>query len=78
MRPLGVLGWPAFSNRDEQPYNWLLYSHLRDLARRVDVFFSLFPSGLQVIREHFPALRDRPGFAVPHGHRPRARVPATR
>lgn len=150
--PLGVLGWPAFANRAEQPYNWLLYSHLRKLGirvdeygvsralsgrysilhlhwpdrrvrdpsavaamarsagllalldaarargvrivwtvhnleahegtcrpwletrywrgltRRVDGFISLFESGLPVIRRRFPALRERPGFAVPHGH----------
>ncbi len=150
--PLGVLGWPAFSNRAEQPYNGLLYSHLRELGvrvdehrisrvlsgrysilhlhwpdrrvrdpsvvgavarsagllalldvarargvrivwtvhnleahegtyrpwletrywqgliRRVDGFISLFESGLSIIRERFPSLRKRPGFAVPHGH----------
>jgi beta-1,4-mannosyltransferase len=35
---LRVLGWPAFSNRAEQPYNWLLYTHLRRLGVRVDEF----------------------------------------
>ncbi|MBV9108818.1 MAG: glycosyltransferase [Gemmatimonadetes bacterium] len=33
-----MLGWPAFSNRAEQPYNWLLYTHLRRLGVRVDEF----------------------------------------
>jgi glycosyltransferase involved in cell wall biosynthesis len=35
---LRVLGWPAFSNRGEQPYNWLLYTQLRRLGVRVDEF----------------------------------------
>jgi glycosyltransferase involved in cell wall biosynthesis len=33
--PLRVLGWPAFANRAEQPYNALLYSHLQDLGVEV-------------------------------------------
>lgn len=37
-RPLNVLASPAFSNRAGQPYNWLLYSHLRDRGVRVDEF----------------------------------------
>lgn len=34
-RPLRVLAWPAFVNRVENPYNWLLYQHVR--ARGHDV-----------------------------------------
>jgi beta-1,4-mannosyltransferase len=33
--PLRVLGWPAFANRAEQPYNALLYSHLQSLGVEV-------------------------------------------
>lgn len=151
-RSLGVLGWPAFANRAEQPYNWLLYSHLRQqgvaveeysvgrvlsgrfqvlhlhwpdrrvrdrnavsavarsvallalldvararrmrvvwtvhnleahegtcrpwfeprywraLTRRVHAFISLSESGIESVRDRFPEFRDRPGFAIPHGH----------
>lgn len=150
--PLRVLGWPAFSNRVEQPYNRLLYTHLRALGveveeytaaralrgrasvlhlhwperrvrdasrlpalarsgallgvldafrarggrvvwtvhnlaahggryhawleprfwraftRRLDGFIALSPSGAEAARERYPALRDVPGFVVPHGH----------
>ncbi|HEV7587250.1 MAG TPA: glycosyltransferase family 4 protein [Longimicrobium sp.] len=36
--PLRVLAWPGFKNRVEQPYNWLLYTHLRELGVEVEEF----------------------------------------
>ena len=33
-----VLAWTAFKARDENPYNWLLYTHVRALGVEVDEF----------------------------------------
>lgn len=38
--PLRVFGWPAFANRAEQPYNWLLSTHLQALGVPVHEFSS--------------------------------------
>jgi beta-1,4-mannosyltransferase len=149
---VAVLGWPAFENRAEQPYNALLYTALRALGvrvaehstarvlsgrysilhlhwpdrrirargvaaavarsaallalldvahargmrviwtvhnlqahdgthrprleraywraltKRLDGFIALSASGVERVRERFPALRDTPAFVVPHGH----------
>lgn len=37
-QPLRVIGWPAFSNRRVQPYNTLLYTHLRELGVEVEEY----------------------------------------
>jgi beta-1,4-mannosyltransferase len=38
MSPMRVLAWPAFLNRFLNPYNWLLYTHMRRFGARVDEF----------------------------------------
>ncbi len=35
-----ILARPAFKNRNDNPYNWLLYTHMKDLGVYVDEFFS--------------------------------------
>jgi beta-1,4-mannosyltransferase len=59
--PLRVLGWPAFANRAEQPYNALLYSHLQKLGVDVaDVSARRVLSGrYQVLHLHWPDRRVR-------------------
>lgn len=37
--PLRVIAWPAFSNRQQNPYNALLYERLAGLGVRVDDFY---------------------------------------
>lgn len=38
LRPLRILGQPAFRNRGTNPYNWLLYTHLVSAGVEVDEF----------------------------------------
>ena len=38
MSRMRVLAWPAFLNRFLNPYNWLLYTHMRRFGARVDEF----------------------------------------
>ncbi len=36
--PINVLGYPAFGNREVNPYNWLLYTHLAALGVTIDEY----------------------------------------
>lgn len=40
----------------------------RWFIRRVDGYIALTPAGRTAALEHYPDLRDRPGFVIPHGH----------
>lgn len=33
-----ILAWPAFVNRRNNPYNWLLYSHMKHCGAQIDEF----------------------------------------
>ena len=59
--PLRVLGWPAFANRAEQPYNALLYSHLEDLGVEVAEASAARVLGgrYQILHLHWPERRVR-------------------
>ena len=146
-----VLARPAFSSRQENPYNWLLYTYMKDLGvcvnefswqhaiannhkiwhlhwpelplnnqnflkaliktqalllqidwarsrgtqivwtvhnlaaheqfypqletwfwqafiRRIDGYISLSNAGMEAAQQRFPALKNLPGFVIPHGH----------
>ncbi|HEY9832426.1 MAG TPA: glycosyltransferase [Stenomitos sp.] len=38
---MNIIAMPAFENRDKNPYNWLLYTSMKDLGVKVDEFSSL-------------------------------------
>jgi beta-1,4-mannosyltransferase len=40
----------------------------RNFTAQVDGYISLSCAGREIARERFPALRDAPGFVIPHGH----------
>jgi beta-1,4-mannosyltransferase len=40
----------------------------RWFVRRVDGYIALTPAGRTAAVEHYPDLRERPGFVIPHGH----------
>jgi beta-1,4-mannosyltransferase len=66
-RPIRVLGWPAFANRGENPYNWLLYTHLARLGVRVEEFSTprFLLRGASILHMHWaPTARIR-GPRVP-------------
>lgn len=52
----------------ESPHPRLEDWFWRRFVPRVDGVISLSEHGLRAARERFPALQDRPGFAIPHGH----------
>ena len=64
--PLRVLGWPAFANRAEQPYNALLYSHMQLLGVTVaEASLARVLSGrYHVLHLHWPERRVRDDRAV--------------
>jgi beta-1,4-mannosyltransferase len=51
-----ILAWPAFKNRHEQPYNWLLNTHLTKLGVEVKEFSirNLFLSRPHIWHLHWP------------------------
>lgn len=59
-----VLAWPAFRNKESNPYNFLLYSHLQDLGvtvldmgdvvRRPRQVWRLLCQGVDVLHLHWP------------------------
>ncbi|MDQ3555691.1 MAG: glycosyltransferase [Gemmatimonadota bacterium] len=59
--PLRVLGWPAFRNRADQPYNALLYEHLCGLGVRVEEFSATraLTGKCDVLHLHWPDRRVR-------------------
>lgn len=57
---LSVLGWPAFANRAEQPYNALLYRHVQELG--------------VAVREYTAARALSGRYALLHMHWPDRRV----
>lgn len=63
MRPLelSVLGYPAFSNRAENPYNWLLYSHVRALGVGVQEYTvgRALTGAFSILHLHWPDRRVR-------------------
>lgn len=63
---LRVLGWPAFGNRAEQPYNWLLYSHLQALGVEVEEYSlrRALSGDFSVLHLHWPDRRVRDRNAV--------------
>jgi beta-1,4-mannosyltransferase len=59
--PLRVLGWPAFANRREQPYNALLYGELRRLGVVVQEYTAarVLTGRWDVLHLHWPDRRVR-------------------
>jgi beta-1,4-mannosyltransferase len=43
-----IIAWPAFKNKYQNPYNWLLYSHIRQQGVQVDEF-----SPSQFLHHHY-------------------------
>jgi beta-1,4-mannosyltransferase len=54
-----VVARPAFSNRLRNPYNWLLYTHLRDLGVEVVEWdpAGTWPSDVDILHLHWPDAR---------------------
>ncbi len=62
--PVRVLAWPAFRNRRDNPYNFLLYKHLQklgvdvldlgDLLRKPDQIWRTFRQGVDILHIHWP------------------------
>lgn len=66
VRPLRVLGWPAFRNRAEQPYNALLYSHMQRLGVDVEEHSTarVLSGRFSILHLHWPDRRVRDRRAV--------------
>ncbi len=64
MTPMRVLAWPAFRNRKDNPYNFLLYSHLQklgvtvldlgDVVRSPRQMWRVFWQGVDILHIHWP------------------------
>lgn len=64
MTPMRVLAWPAFRNRKDNPYNFLLYSHLQklgvtvmdlgDVMRSPRQLWRVFWQGVDILHIHWP------------------------
>lgn len=64
MTPMRVLAWPAFRNRKDNPYNFLLYSHLQklgvtvldlgDMIRSPQQMWRVFWQGADILHIHWP------------------------
>ena len=64
MTPMRVLAWPAFRNRKDNPYNFLLYSHLQklgvtvldlgDVVRSPQQMWRVFWQGVDILHIHWP------------------------
>lgn len=52
----------------EQKYPRLERAFWTGLTARLDAFISLSETGLALARDHYPALADKPGVVIPHGH----------
>ena len=65
--PLRILAWPAFRTKGENPYNWLLYSHMRAQGVVVDEygFGNLVRGKYDVFHLHWPEWQiSHPEFRV--------------
>ena len=56
------------SGHGGRSYPWLEPRYWAALTRRLDGFIAPSKAGMELARERFPALREKPGFLIPLGH----------
>lgn len=70
LRLCGVsIVWTIHNVRGHEQWHPRLAAKMwRWFVRRVDGYIALTPAGRTAALEHYPDLRVRPGFVIPHGH----------